>query len=95
MSSITIATLPHISRDTLAALLSTSAPDKLAIIDVRDSGKYFTANTKSNYAYDLTQITLGATSTPPPGLRAPRSMSVWQSSCAHSKMLKKWSSTVH
>ncbi|RAL03446.1 phosphatase YCH1 [Aspergillus ibericus CBS 121593] len=38
MSSITIATLPRISRDALSALLlSTSTPSKLAIIDVRDS----------------------------------------------------------
>ncbi|KAF7588803.1 hypothetical protein BBP40_005196 [Aspergillus hancockii] len=38
MSSITIATLPRMSRDALSALLlSTSAPGKLAIIDVRDS----------------------------------------------------------
>lgn len=39
MSSISIANLPHMSRDALSALLtSTTAPDKLAIIDVRDSG---------------------------------------------------------
>ncbi|OOF96493.1 hypothetical protein ASPCADRAFT_144983 [Aspergillus carbonarius ITEM 5010] len=38
MSSITIATLPRISRDALSALLlSTSSPSKLAVIDVRDS----------------------------------------------------------
>ncbi|KAE8365184.1 Rhodanese-like domain-containing protein [Aspergillus caelatus] len=38
MSSITIATLPHMSRDALSALLlSTSTPSKLAIVDVRDS----------------------------------------------------------
>ncbi|PYI05239.1 Rhodanese-like protein [Aspergillus sclerotiicarbonarius CBS 121057] len=38
MSSITIATLPRISRDALSALLlSTSSPSNLAIIDVRDS----------------------------------------------------------
>ncbi|KAB8068702.1 Rhodanese-like domain-containing protein [Aspergillus leporis] len=38
MSSITVATLPRISRDALSALLlSTSTPSKLAIIDVRDS----------------------------------------------------------
>ncbi|KAL3470155.1 hypothetical protein BJX99DRAFT_251420 [Aspergillus californicus] len=37
MSSITIGTLPRMSRDTLSALLlSTSTPSKLAIIDVRD-----------------------------------------------------------
>lgn len=40
MSSITIATLPRMSRDVLSSLLlSTSASNKLAIIDVRDSGK--------------------------------------------------------
>ncbi|KAJ5176160.1 uncharacterized protein N7482_002037 [Penicillium canariense] len=37
MSSITIATLPRMSRDSLSALLSNSTPSKLAIIDVRDS----------------------------------------------------------
>ncbi|QMW35356.1 hypothetical protein G4B84_010847, partial [Aspergillus flavus NRRL3357] len=38
MSSITIATLPRMSRDALSALLlSTSTPSKLAIVDVRDS----------------------------------------------------------
>lgn len=40
MSSISIATLPRMSRDVLSSLLlSTSTPSKLAIIDVRDSGK--------------------------------------------------------
>ncbi|KAL4889377.1 Rhodanese-like domain-containing protein [Aspergillus ambiguus] len=37
MSSITIATLPRMSRDALSALLLGSTPSKLAIIDVRDS----------------------------------------------------------
>ncbi|PLN83256.1 Rhodanese-like domain-containing protein [Aspergillus taichungensis] len=38
MSSITIGNLPRMSRDALSALLlSTSSPNKLAIIDVRDS----------------------------------------------------------
>ncbi|KAE8134945.1 Rhodanese-like domain-containing protein [Aspergillus pseudotamarii] len=38
MSSITIASLPRMSRDALSALLlSTSTPSKLAIVDVRDS----------------------------------------------------------
>ncbi|KAI9037971.1 phosphatase YCH1 [Aspergillus affinis] len=38
MSSISIATLPRMSRDALSALLlSASSPSKLAIIDVRDS----------------------------------------------------------
>ncbi|KAH8703674.1 Rhodanese-like domain-containing protein [Talaromyces proteolyticus] len=38
MSSISIATLPRMSRDVLSSLLlSTSTPTKLAIIDVRDS----------------------------------------------------------
>ncbi|KAL2872506.1 phosphatase YCH1 [Aspergillus lucknowensis] len=38
MSSITIATLPRISREALSALLlSNSTPSSLAIIDVRDS----------------------------------------------------------
>ncbi|KUL89150.1 hypothetical protein ZTR_05981 [Talaromyces verruculosus] len=38
MSSITIGTLPRMSRDVLSSLLlSTSTPSKLAIIDVRDS----------------------------------------------------------
>ncbi|OJJ58725.1 hypothetical protein ASPSYDRAFT_78709 [Aspergillus sydowii CBS 593.65] len=38
MSSITIATLPRMSREALSALLlSASTPSKLAIIDVRDS----------------------------------------------------------
>ncbi|KAE8149235.1 Rhodanese-like domain-containing protein [Aspergillus avenaceus] len=38
MSSITIASLPRMSRDALSALLlSTSSPSKLAVIDVRDS----------------------------------------------------------
>ncbi|OGM41068.1 hypothetical protein ABOM_010222 [Aspergillus bombycis] len=38
MSSISIATLPRMSRDALAALLlSTSTPSNLAVIDVRDS----------------------------------------------------------
>ena len=42
MSSITIATLPRISRDALAALLQAgSTPATLAIIDVRDSGMFF------------------------------------------------------
>ncbi|KAG2007615.1 hypothetical protein GB937_008426 [Aspergillus fischeri] len=37
MSSITIATLPRMTRDALSELLlSTSSPNKLAIIDVRD-----------------------------------------------------------
>ncbi|KAF4167478.1 hypothetical protein CNMCM6936_004933 [Aspergillus lentulus] len=37
MSSITIATLPRMTRDALSELLlSTSSPSKLAIIDVRD-----------------------------------------------------------
>lgn len=41
MSSITIATLPRMSRDVLSSLLlSTSTPSKLAIIDVRDSGTF-------------------------------------------------------
>ena len=40
MSTISIATLSQMSRDTLAALLSTETPaNKLAIIDVRDSGE--------------------------------------------------------
>ena len=39
MSSISIATLPRMGRDALAALLSTDEPANLAIIDVRDSGK--------------------------------------------------------
>jgi Cdc25 family phosphatase len=39
MSSISIATLPRMSRDILAALLlSGTTSDQLAIIDVRDSG---------------------------------------------------------
>lgn len=39
MSSISIANLPRMSREALSALLtSTTASDKLAIIDVRDSG---------------------------------------------------------
>jgi hypothetical protein len=39
MSSISIATLPRMGRDALAALLlSASEPSNLAIIDVRDSG---------------------------------------------------------
>jgi Cdc25 family phosphatase len=43
MSSISIATLQRMSRDTLAALVSASTPSsKLAIIDVRDSGEYKT-----------------------------------------------------
>ncbi|EAU34855.1 conserved hypothetical protein [Aspergillus terreus NIH2624] len=37
MSSITIATLPRLSRDALSTMLLASAPSKLAIIDVRDS----------------------------------------------------------
>ncbi|CAG7917595.1 unnamed protein product [Penicillium olsonii] len=37
MSSISIATLPRMGRDALAALLSTDEPANLAIIDVRDS----------------------------------------------------------
>ncbi|KAL4913264.1 Rhodanese-like domain-containing protein [Aspergillus aurantiobrunneus] len=38
MSSITIATLPRMSREALSALvLSASTPSRLAIIDVRDS----------------------------------------------------------
>ncbi|KAK5806435.1 hypothetical protein VI817_000693 [Penicillium citrinum] len=38
MSSISIATLPRMSRDALSALLkSTTGADKLAIVDVRDS----------------------------------------------------------
>ncbi|KAA8650500.1 phosphatase YCH1 [Aspergillus tanneri] len=49
MSSITIATLPRISRDALSALLlSASSPGKLAIIDVRDSdhvGGHITSST--------------------------------------------------
>lgn len=41
-SSITIATLQRMTRDTLAALLSINPPPtNLAIIDVRDSGTYF------------------------------------------------------
>lgn len=39
MSSISIATLPRMGRDVLAALLSTGEPSNLAIVDVRDSGK--------------------------------------------------------
>lgn len=39
MSSISIATLPRMGRDALAAFLSTGEPTNLAIIDVRDSGK--------------------------------------------------------
>lgn len=39
MSSLTIASLPRISREGLAGLLSTGpTPARLAIIDVRDSG---------------------------------------------------------
>ncbi|KAL5366681.1 Rhodanese-like protein [Aspergillus floccosus] len=37
MSSITIATLPRMSRDALSTFLLASTPSKLAIIDVRDS----------------------------------------------------------
>ncbi|KAF7717311.1 Rhodanese-like domain-containing protein [Penicillium ucsense] len=38
MSSISIATLPRMSRDALSALLRSKTPaDKLAIVDVRDS----------------------------------------------------------
>ncbi|CAG8156134.1 unnamed protein product [Penicillium salamii] len=37
MSSISIATLPRMGRDALAAFLSTGEPTNLAIIDVRDS----------------------------------------------------------
>ncbi|KAK9857706.1 hypothetical protein MYU51_019875 [Penicillium brevicompactum] len=37
MSSISIATLPRMGRDALAALLSTGEPSDLAIVDVRDS----------------------------------------------------------
>ncbi|KAJ5346505.1 hypothetical protein N7541_008987 [Penicillium brevicompactum] len=37
MSSISIATLPRMGRDALAALLSTGEPSNLAIVDVRDS----------------------------------------------------------
>lgn len=45
MSSITIATLPRMSRDALSALLlTTSSPANLAIIDVRDSGKFTPKN---------------------------------------------------
>ncbi|OQD68094.1 hypothetical protein PENPOL_c003G08890 [Penicillium polonicum] len=39
MSSISIATLPRMGRDVLAALLSTGEPSNLAIVDVRDSDK--------------------------------------------------------
>ncbi|KAL4927686.1 phosphatase YCH1 [Aspergillus undulatus] len=46
MSSITIATIPRISREALSALLlSTSTPSKLAIIDVRDSGGHILSST--------------------------------------------------
>lgn len=39
MSSISIATLPRMSRDALSALLlSGTTSGKLAVIDVRDSG---------------------------------------------------------
>lgn len=41
MSSITIATLPRMTRDVLSSLLlaqTNSAPSKIAVIDVRDSG---------------------------------------------------------
>ncbi|CRG91400.1 hypothetical protein PISL3812_08448 [Talaromyces islandicus] len=37
MSSVTIASLPRMSRDVLSSLLLSSSPGKLAIIDVRDS----------------------------------------------------------
>ncbi|CAI7585849.1 unnamed protein product [Penicillium bialowiezense] len=37
MSSISIATLPRMGRDALAALLSTGEPANLAVVDVRDS----------------------------------------------------------
>jgi Cdc25 family phosphatase len=49
MSSITIATLPRMGRDVLAAMLSNGASSNLAIIDVRDSGKhyYFTVYPKT------------------------------------------------
>jgi hypothetical protein len=41
MSSISIANLPRMGRDALAALLlSASEPSNLAIIDVRDSGTW-------------------------------------------------------
>lgn len=43
MSSITIATLPRMTRDVLSSLLlaqTNSAPSKVAVIDVRDSGRY-------------------------------------------------------
>ncbi|RDH34363.1 Rhodanese-like domain-containing protein [Aspergillus welwitschiae] len=63
MSSITIATLPRISRDALSALLlSTSTPSKLAIIDVRDSdhvGGHITTSTwvpSSSLDYRLPEL---------------------------------------
>ncbi|PYH39255.1 phosphatase YCH1 [Aspergillus neoniger CBS 115656] len=63
MSSITIATLPRISRDALSALLlSTSTPGKLAIIDVRDSdhvGGHITTSTwvpSSSLDYRLPEL---------------------------------------
>lgn len=40
MSSISIATLPRMNRDALSALLLKGiSADKLAIVDVRDSGE--------------------------------------------------------
>ncbi|GKZ16545.1 hypothetical protein AbraIFM66951_000222 [Aspergillus brasiliensis] len=63
MSSITIATLPRISRDALSALLlSTSTPSKLAIVDVRDSdhvGGHITTSTwvpSSSLDYRLPEL---------------------------------------
>lgn len=52
MSSITIATLPRMTRDILASLVATDTSGKLAIIDVRDSGTtlpitYY--NARTNY----------------------------------------------
>jgi Cdc25 family phosphatase len=38
MSSLTIATLPRMSRDALCSLLLASVPTQVAVVDVRDSG---------------------------------------------------------
>jgi hypothetical protein len=39
MSSINIATLPRMSREALSALLLSSSPSNVAVVDVRDAGK--------------------------------------------------------
>lgn len=98
MSALTVASLPRISREALAAVLQGgSTPAKLAIIDVRDSGMYTTLETpsqKTRSSKHALQITSVVTFVTLLGYLAAPWMFVCQNLCVLSRIQNKLFSTV-